>query len=123
MRRYGILLLPLVIVVVLGFVGVTTAASGGDAADDGPAPEGSVDIADFAFGPADVTVAAGTAVTWTNRDGSPHSIQDDTGDDLFPESDELDQGDTFSFTYADPGTYAYICGIHNYMRGTVTVTG
>jgi plastocyanin len=126
MRRYGILLLPLLIVVVLGFVGVTTADSGGRdvaADDDGGGAAGSVDIANFAFGPMDVTVAAGTPVTWTNRDGSPHAIQDDTGDDLFAESDELDQGDTFSFTYAEPGTYAYICGIHNYMQGTVTVTG
>ena len=124
MRRYGILVLPLLIVVVLGFVGVTTSDPPDDEAS-GPgaaATDGAVTIANFDFGPMDASVPAGTQVTWTNQDGSPHSIQDDTGDELFPESDELGEGDTFSFTYAEPGTYAYLCGIHNYMQGTVTVT-
>ena len=123
MRRYGILVLPLLIVVVLGFVGVTTSSppaeeAGGQAAS----ADGAVTISNFRFGPMDATVPAGTPVTWTNQDGSPHSIQDDSGQELFPESDELDQGDTFAFTYAEPGTYAYLCGIHNYMQGTITVT-
>jgi plastocyanin len=127
MRRYGLLVLPLLIVVGLGFVGVTV-AGGGDGGDDpadtagAPASDGAVTIADFAFDPVDATVPAGTAVTWTNTDGSPHSIQDDSGQELFAESDDLDGGDTFSFTYEQPGTYDYICGIHNYMRGTVTVS-
>ena len=125
MRRYGLLVIPLLIVVALGFVGVTLAGGdddgGGEASSDAPAADGAVQIADFAFDPVDVTVPAGTAITWTNTDGSPHSIQDDSGMDLFPESDDLETSDTFSFTYAEPGTYAYICGIHNYMRGSVTV--
>jgi plastocyanin len=124
MRRYGLLVLPLLVVVVLGFVGVTVAGGGGgddDRTADSPAADGAVTIADFAFDPVDVTVPAGTAVTWTNTDGSPHSIQDDSGMDLFPESDDLGNGDSFSFTFAQAGTYNYICGIHNYMRGTVTV--
>jgi plastocyanin len=125
MRRFGLLVLPLLIVVVLGFVGVTTSGGGDDGttdAADAPAADGAVTIADFAFDPVDLTVPAGTAVTWTNTDGSPHSIQDDSGRDLFPESADLDGGDSFSFTYDQAGTYAYLCGIHNYMRGTVTVS-
>ena len=126
MRRYGLLVLPLLVVVVLGFVGVMVAGGGDDDAPDdaseAEAADGGVTIADFAFDPVDLSVPAGTAVTWTNTDGSPHSIQDDSGRELFPESDDLDSGDTFSFTYAEPGTYEYLCGIHNYMRGTVTVS-
>ena len=125
MRRFGLLVLPLLIVVVVGYVGVTASGGGGDdEASDGsgaPAADGAVAIADFAFDPVDATVPAGTAVTWTNTDGSPHSIQDDSGRELFPESEDLGNGDTFSFTYDEAGTYEYICGIHNYMRGTVTV--
>jgi plastocyanin len=123
MRRYGLLLLPLLIVVALGYVGVTLAGGddGGEASTEAPAGDGAVRIADFAFDPVDVTVPAGTEVTWTNTDGSPHSIQDDSGRDLFAESDDLATDDTFSFAYPEPGTYPYICGIHNYMRGTVTV--
>ena len=122
MRRLPLLLVPVAIVAGLGFLGVTTPDTGGG--DERAAPvDGAVDIADFAFDPGGASVPAGTAVTWTNRDGSPHSIQDDSGMDLFPESDELGSGDSFTFTYPEPGTYAYICGIHNYMQGTVTVTG
>jgi plastocyanin len=37
-------------------------------------------------------------------------------------SDDLGEGDAFSFTFDQPGSFPYICGIHNYMRGTVTVS-
>jgi plastocyanin len=33
----------------------------------------------------------------------------------------VEGGKTFSFTFADAGTYDYFCNIHNSMRGTVTV--
>ncbi|MBW3548634.1 MAG: cupredoxin domain-containing protein, partial [Actinobacteria bacterium] len=59
-------------------------------------------------------------VTWTNQDSAAHTVKD--SGDLFPESDELAQGDTFEFTYDTPGEYPYICGIHEYMKGTVTVS-
>ncbi|HYF45269.1 MAG TPA: plastocyanin/azurin family copper-binding protein [Acidimicrobiales bacterium] len=122
MRRHLLLVLPLLVVAGLGSIGVSTPGAEGD--DERAAPaDGAVDITDFRFRPEDVTVPAGTAVTWTNRDGSPHSIQDDSGQQLFPESEDLGRGDDFAFTYAEPGTYAYLCGIHNYMTGTVTVTG
>jgi plastocyanin len=33
----------------------------------------------------------------------------------------LDDGDTFSHTFAAPGEYAYICTLHPYMRGKIIV--
>jgi len=33
-----------------------------------------VKIDNFSFGPAELTVAAGTTVTWTNRDDIPHTV-------------------------------------------------
>jgi plastocyanin len=89
----------------------TTAASGA-----GGAPVG---IADFAFDPADLSVPAGTEVTWTNGDGVPHSVV--ATDGAF-ESETLDAGATFSTTFSTPGTFTYVCGIHGSMQGTVTVT-
>ncbi len=77
-------------------------------------------IADFTFDPADVSVAAGTAVTWTNDDGAAHRIK--ANDDSF-ESEDLAQGDTFEHTFDTAGTFDYICAIHPQMTGTVTVTG
>jgi plastocyanin len=95
----------------------------GDAADGGgSASEGASEVAidNFSFMPPDVEVAAGTEVTWTNQDDVAHTVQDDA--ELFPESEELASGETFSFTYDTAGEYPYICGIHPYMKGTVTVS-
>jgi plastocyanin len=43
--------------------------------------------------------------------------------DLTFRSDSLDQGSTFDFTFDTPGEFAYVCGIHPQMSGTITVTG
>ena len=80
---------------------------------------GAVTIANFAFDPAELSVAAGTTVTWTNDDTAPHTVTEDDG--LF-DSGRLDQGASFSQTFDDPGTYAYHCDFHPSMKGTVVVT-
>ncbi len=97
--------------------------TGGEAASPAAGPSssgGAVSIAGFKFEPSDVEVTAGTEVVWTNDDAVAHTVQDEG--ELFAESPELATGDTFSFTYDTPGTYPYICGIHPYMKGTVTVS-
>lgn len=91
------------------------AASGG-AVSAPPA----VQIVTFQFKPQTLTVKAGTAVTWTNKDTAVHSIKD-TSPLQTPVSPDLSEGATFSITYREPGSYPYICGIHQYMSGTVTV--
>lgn len=80
---------------------------------------GSVAIAGFAFDQPTTTVAVGTTITWTNADSFAHSVV--ARDDAFT-SDDLATGVTFSHTFDAPGTYAYICGIHPSMAGTVVVT-
>jgi plastocyanin len=82
----------------------------------------AVTIAEFVFRPSTVTVQTGGTVTWTNNDEAAHSIRD-TSPMATPESKSLNRGDTFSITYPGPGTYSYICGIHNYMQGSVEVKG
>jgi len=91
----------------------TAAVSGGD--------EAAIVISEFAFnGPASVPV--GTTVTVTNEDGVPHSwVSEEEG--LFA-SGPLSAGDSFNFTFDEPGDYAYFCGIHPaQMTGTITVEG
>ena len=106
----------------LGAVGVTAllasalpelTAAGGVAAS--PA---TVDIDNFAFAPATLTVTAGTTVIWKNEDDSPHRVGDKNG--TF-KSAALDTDDTFSHTFAAPGEYPYICTIHPYMVGKIIV--
>ena len=81
-------------------------------------PTTSVAIANFAFSPAVVTVKQGATVTWTNRDEDAHSVA--IGG--VPASQPLQNGDAFTHSFAQPGTYSYICSIHPYMHGMVVVT-
>ena len=78
----------------------------------------TVVIKDFDYTPMDVAIPAGGSVTWTNRDGEPHTVT--SVDGLF-RSGALDQDQSFTFTFAKPGTYAYLCSIHPKMRATITV--
>lgn len=91
-----------------------------------PPPAVAVTIQNFAFVPASVTVPKGTTVTWTNQDPAPHTIVNDATSTIAPgqlfSSPSFGKGQTFSFTFNDAGTFAYHCGIHPSMHGTVTVT-
>src|SRR6202035_2416455 len=77
-----------------------------------------VKIDNFSFGPAALTVAAGTTVTWTNRDDIPHTV---VSDDKAFKSKVLDTDEKFSFTFTKLGTYGYFCSIHPKMTGKVVV--
>ena len=78
----------------------------------------TVAIDNFAFGPTDLTVAAGTTVTWTNRDDIPHTVV--STEKVF-KSKVLDTDEKFSFTFSTPGIYPYFCSIHPKMTGKVVV--
>jgi plastocyanin len=95
----------------------TSVASDGDTAVGMAAPLAAT-IVDFAFQPEPITVAVGQEVTWTNDDPFAHTVK--AVDGSF-DSGRLDEGVAFSTTFATPGSYAYLCGIHNSMTGTVVV--
>lgn len=78
-----------------------------------------ISVVDFAFEPAIVSITAGTTVIWRNDGERPHTV---TADDGSFDSGRLDPGETFSFTFTTAGEYAYQCGFHPEMRGTVEVT-
>jgi plastocyanin len=82
------------------------------------AADSEVKIDNFAFLPQRLAVKAGTTVTWTNADDSPHTVV--SGTKLF-KSKALDTDDRFSFTFTTPGAYDYFCSVHPHMTGTVVV--
>jgi plastocyanin len=81
----------------------------------------TVSIQHHMYMPADVTVPAGTTVTWTNEDGAIHTVTSDAKGHF--SSGWKTKGGRYSFTFARPGTYPYHCSLHKDMHGTVTVTG
>lgn len=78
-----------------------------------------VAIHDFAFHPGHLQVAAGTTVTWTNQDDVQHTVTFRNG---MADSGLLPHGQTYQYTFASPGTFAYYCAVHPHMVGTVQVT-
>jgi plastocyanin len=79
-----------------------------------------VKIDNFSFGPATLTVAAGTTVTWTNRDDIPHTVVS-TDDPKAFRSKVLDTDEKFSYTFSKAGTFPYFCSVHPKMTGMVVV--
>lgn len=90
----------------------------------------AVTIHNFAFTPASITTPVGTTITWTNSDGAAHTVTSLSGPASFDSRPDtstppkgISPGKTFSATLTKPGTYSYHCEIHQFMTGTVTVTG
>lgn len=74
------------------------------------------------FQPTELTIAAGTTVTWTNEDNTTHTVFSgtiDTPNELFAAS--VSPGETFSYTFDEVGAYPYYCEIHTGMNGTIIV--
>lgn len=86
----------------------------------------TVNIQNFAFIPASITVPSGTTVTWTNQDTTDHPIVNDAQGSVAQgaifSSSSLPKGASYSFKFDNPGTYPYHCTSHPSMKGTVTVT-
>ena len=86
----------------------------------------TVNIQNFAFVPASITVPKGTTVTWINQDPTDHTIVSDaqgsSGQGTVFTSNPLPKGAQYSFRFDTPGTYPYHCSIHPSMKATVIVT-
>ena len=87
-----------------------------------------VDIVDFGFQPAKVTIKVGDTVTWTNTGSFTHTTTSGTttGGVRHPDglwdSGSLLPGHTFSYTFTKAGAFPYYCTPHfTSMVGTVTV--
>ena len=78
-------------------------------------------IQNFAFHPADAAVAPGATVRVINEDNVTHTVTSTATPKAF---DTGDVGGITATTFIAPskaGSYAYICRIHTYMHGTLTV--
>jgi len=97
----------------------TTATTGG--APGGGAAGHTVTIQNFAFSPATLSVAPGTTITVVNKDSTTHTLTSTSSPAAFNTGD-IDGGATVTFKApSKAGSYAYICTIHTFMHGTLTV--
>jgi plastocyanin len=96
----------------------TLLASCGQSKPAAPKRE-TIAIRGYAYRPADLTVAPGTAVTFTNDDATAHTATSsvpgfDTG--------TVHAGGSATITFTTPGSYTYYCQFHPFMRARATVS-
>ncbi len=114
MKRFGLTLVLLALL--LTACGGSEPTSGGSSTSGGPT---AVTIENFEFEPATITVAAGTTVRFTNEDASSHTATSkqsgafDTG--------SIAKGESATVKLDEPGTYAFFCAFHPFMKGTIEV--
>lgn len=99
---------------ILFFAGFLVACSDDD---NDVLPIVEIGMSNTAFIPAEVSVPAGTTVSWINNSSIAHTVTSNDG--LFDEFLEVDQ--VFTYTFNDPGNYSYICTLHPGMDGIVVV--
>lgn len=94
---------------------------------DDASSEAEVVLGDMSFSPGELTVAAGTTVTFSNPSSFPHTVTHGTGgrpadDAAFDEAISSDGG-TVEITFDEPGTYDITCKLHPSMQMRVIVEG
>ena len=88
----------------------------------------AVGIVGKAFQPSTITISVGDTVTWTvdQSIGEPHSVTSGTPQDSGKAFDSginlKDNGQSFQFTFKEPGEFSYDCVVHpTEMTGKVVV--
>ncbi|WP_239069563.1 MULTISPECIES: cupredoxin domain-containing protein [unclassified Streptomyces] len=127
--RRGRLAAASAICALLAVTGCSSSSSGGSSSTTTPTspPAGTASgaaarivIKDFLFNPASLTVAPGTVVTVLNEDKTPHTAT--ATDSKAFDTGTIAGGKSATFKApATAGNYSYICNIHQYMKGTLTV--
>ena len=109
---------------VLAVAGLAGCGGGGGADTTAAEPSAgtagakAVEIADFAYAPAELTVPQGTTVEFTNEDSTPHTATAKGGGF---DSGTIKPGKSAEVTLDRTGTFAYFCSFHPFMNGTITV--
>jgi plastocyanin len=80
----------------------------------------TVQMQDYGFQPAKITIEAGTTVEWVNVGKHVHTVTDDNAR---WDSGDITTGKKFSHRFDEKGTFKYVCVPHEEigMTGTVVV--
>ena len=81
-------------------------------------PVATVHIKNFSYHDNKVTIHTGDTVLFVNDDDDAHTVP---ATDKSYDSGGLATGATFTRTFTKPGTYAYFCALHPWMKAVVVV--
>jgi plastocyanin len=114
----GVLSLSGALLLAAPLVGAGTAGVAGASA---PLAKAVITIKNFMFSPMSVTVKPGAKITVTNKDSATHTLTA-MGSGHFNTGNITDNHSKTITAPTKPGTYHYICNIHQYMMGTIKVS-
>jgi plastocyanin len=117
-------------VIILGVVAISLSVGGGGGSSTPSASTAgsssssshstSITISNYMFSPMTDTVKPGATISVTNKDGVAHTLTANNGafttGNIGPHQSKTFKAPT------KPGTYSYICLIHQYMTGTIKVS-
>ena len=119
------IIVVVVIVVIAGvYLGTQNNSNNSGSNNSGgttPVVENPVSITGFQFVSNDITIHVGSNVTWTNNDGTAHTVTSDSNSTFSFESGHINSGSTFKLRFNQVGTFYYHCSIHTTMHGVVRV--
>jgi plastocyanin len=99
-------------------VGALLYGSASRVADDRQPVTHTVTIDASTFKPSTLTIRAGDAVVWVNKDIIPHTATSEAGPF---DSGTLDAGKSWRLTASRTGEFPYVCAFHPTMKGTLKV--
>jgi plastocyanin len=74
----------------------------------------------YQFSPSTLAIGCGDSVTVTNNTTAPHTWSPTSGG--FTGSGTMGPTAMYSYTFRSKGTFGFVCSIHSYMTGSVTVS-
>lgn len=102
---------------VVAAVAIFAAGCGGSGTSEPVAATEVEMVKSYRFDPKVIEIEAGDTVTWTNEDNFTHTVQVEGQGDH-----KVEQGESVSIAFDEPGTYDYVCTLHRKdMDGTVIV--
>jgi len=138
----GIIIVVIIVAVIIGYVLIkpsntntatnqnapTSGNSAGSETTNPNPPTGNsnspktvtIEISNFAFNPASVTINKGDSVVWLNKDTMAHTVTSDSGSSELGSS-PITSGQTYTHTFDTTGSFNYHCSIHTSMKATITV--
>ncbi len=112
---------------------LTLAACGSPSTDNGtdtgtlPEPPAlatcpsTIVIDEFEYEPGDCQIAAGTTITFLNKDTVPHTATSKADTPAAFDTGEIRVNKSATVTFGAPGVYDYYCTIHDDMEASITV--
>ena len=110
-----LLAVPILVVAIIGSLGTHTTPP----MTSSPSARSTITIASFTYSPNPATAKVGDTITITNNDGTDHTV---TADDHSFDTGGFSSGSR-TITVTHPGTITFHCDIHNFMTGSIQVSG